>query len=223
MPAEEAMDVVVIAGPPPLAVPAEAACLAAYGAPVVAADSGVDVALDAGLPITVAVGDFDSVTHSGLARAQAAGATIVRHPATKDATDLALALREAVRLGATRIVAVARDDGRLDHLLASTLVLADPALAGSRVQAYLGRARVHVVRPGQPLTVEGRAGDLVTLVPVNGPATGVRTTGLRYPLAGEELTPATTRGVSNALTGEPATVQLDAGVLLAVLPEGSLT
>ena len=45
------------------------------------------------------------------------------------------------------------------------------------------------------------------------------TTGLRYPLRGEQLTAGTTRGVSNLFAEATATVSLRTGVLLAIQPE----
>jgi thiamine pyrophosphokinase len=66
--------------------------------------------------------------------------------------------------------------------------------------------------------LHGAPGDLVSLVPVHGPATGVTTEGLRYPLRGEDLVPGSTRGVSNVLLGTEAVVRLETGVLLAVQP-----
>lgn len=56
------------------------------------------------------------------------------------------------------------------------------------------------------------------LLPVHGPALGVVTGGLLYPLAGEDLPPGTSRGVSNVLAADRATVSLTGGVLLAVQP-----
>jgi thiamine pyrophosphokinase len=53
---------------------------------------------------------------------------------------------------------------------------------------------------------------------VHGPALGVVTGGLLYPLAGEDLPPGTSRGVSNVLAADRATVSLTGGVLLAVQP-----
>ena len=44
------------------------------------------------------------------------------------------------------------------------------------------------------------------------------TTGLRYPLAGEDLPAGTTRGVSNEMAADRATVELQGGVLLAIQP-----
>jgi thiamine pyrophosphokinase len=42
--------------------------------------------------------------------------------------------------------------------------------------------------------------------------------GLRYPLAGEDLVPGSTRGVSNEFTETRADVRLTGGVLIAVRP-----
>lgn len=210
--------VVVVAGggPPLLGAPV----VAPPGAPVVAADSGVDTALALGLRIDVVVGDLDSVTPEGLAAAEAAGARIVRHPAAKDATDLALAIEEAIGLlgGDGELVVLGGAGGRLDHLLAGALALADPAWAGVSVRAHLGPATVHVVHGPDERDVGGVVGDLLTLVPVGGPAAGVRTGGLAFPLRSEALVPGTTRGVSNVIESLPATVALDAGTLLAILP-----
>lgn len=190
----------------------------ARGRAVVAADSGVDTAIALGLPVDVVVGDLDSVTAGGLAAAEAGGARVVRHPAAKDVTDLVLAMQEAMALGPERIDVVGGDGGRLDHLLAGTLALADPAYAGVEVRAHLGPATIHVVRGPGTTVLDGQPGALLTLVPVGGPALGVRTAGLRYPLRDEPLDAATTRGVSNVVDAAPATVALTAGVLLAVLP-----
>jgi thiamine pyrophosphokinase len=186
---------------------------------VIAADSGVDHAYAIGLHVDVAIGDFDSISAEGMARAEAEGVRIERHPSAKDKTDLELALDEALRLGATDIVVLGVGGGRLDHLMANVLLMASPKFATCRLSASDGAVRVYVVHGGEPAVVlRGAVGDLVTLLPVGGPASGITTQGLRYPLRGDSLSPGTSRGVSNVVDAIPATVQLDDGVLLAVLP-----
>jgi thiamine pyrophosphokinase len=185
---------------------------------VVAADSGVDHALALGLRVDIAVGDFDSATPAGLEQATADGAVVERHPAAKDATDLELALDTALGFEPERIVVLGGHGGRLDHLLANALALAAPALADVEVVAHMGPARVAVVRPERTAVLDGAPGDLVTLLPVHGPARGVLTDGLLYPLHHEDLRPGSTRGVSNELARPRATVTLRGGVLLAVQP-----
>jgi thiamine pyrophosphokinase len=183
---------------------------------VVAADGGLDRAVALGLRADVVVGDLDSVSPEALAEAEAAGARVVRHPEAKDATDLELALDEAVSLGARRVLVVASGEGRLDHLLASLVLLGSERYAALELDALVGAAVVHVVRGERILS--GGTGELLTLVPLGGPAHGVTTEGLEYPLRGETLEPGSTRGVSNVFTGDVARVTLTSGVLLAIRP-----
>jgi thiamine pyrophosphokinase len=208
--------VVVGGGGPPAA---DAAADLPADAYVIAADSGLDHAIALGLRVDLAVGDMDSVTPAALAAAQTAGTAIERHPTAKDQTDLELALDHALALSPTRIVVIGHDAGRLDHLLASALLLASPRYASVPLEARLGESRLTVIHPPAPALLHGQKGDTVTLLPLHGPAVGVTTEGLRYPLVNEDLPPGTTRGVSNELLTPPARVHLTAGTLLALQPD----
>ena len=203
-------DVVVVAsGPgPSLAVPAAQT--------VVAADGGLDRALALGLDVDVVIGDLDSVSPDALDAAKAGGARVVRHPEAKDATDLELALDEAVALRARAVLVVASAEGRLDHLLALVLLLGSERYAELEIDAMVGDSLVHVVRGERTLT--GTPGELVSLLSIGGAATGVVTEGLEYTLGGETLDPGTSRGVSNAFTGAEARIAVGDGVVLAVRP-----
>jgi thiamine pyrophosphokinase len=188
---------------------------------VVAADGGLLRARALGLEVDVVVGDLDSVTPDALADAESTGVRVVRYPQAKDATDLELALDEAVALCAgaamPRVLAVASAEGRLDHLLSSLLLLGAERYAAVELDALVGDALVHVVRDERTLT--GAPGELLTLLAVGGPATGVTTSGLEYPLRGETLEPGSTRGVSNVFLAETATVAVETGTLLALRPD----
>jgi thiamine pyrophosphokinase len=183
---------------------------------VVAADSGVEHALALGCAVDLVVGDLDSADPGAVARAEAAGAVVERHPAEKDATDLELALDAAHARDVDRIIVVGGGGGRLDHFLANALVLASQKFASTRVEARISGADVVVIHSVAQLS--GRVGDLCSLLPLGGPARSVRTEGLRYPLFGEDLLPGTTRGVSNEFAAPTARVVIDGGVLLAVHP-----
>ena len=203
-------DVVVVAsgGGPAVVVPEAGA--------VVAADGGLDRAAALGLSVDVVVGDLDSVSADALAAAESAGARIVRHPEAKDATDLELALDEAVALGAQRVLVVASGGGRLDHLVASLLLLGAERYARLTLDALVGDAVVHVIRGDR--TIAGEPGALLTLLALGGAATGVVTEGLEYPLAPETLEPGSSRGVSNVFAATEARLTVASGVLLAIRP-----
>lgn len=182
---------------------------------VVCADSGVTLALRLGLVVDVVVGDLDSVPARDLARAVDAGAEVVRHPAEKDQTDLELALTVAAR-DTDLVVVVGGAGGRLDHALANVAALASDALGEVRVRARLGAADVHVVREHAELDLP--LGATVTLLPSGGPASGVTTSGLHYPLEDDELSAWSARGVSNLVADTPVRIDVRAGALLVVAP-----
>ena len=186
------------------------------GATVIAADGGLERAAALGLAVDVAIGDFDSAAPEAIAAAEQGGARVVRHPVAKDATDLELALDEAVAMGARSVLVVGSGGGRLDHLTAGLLLLAADTYRNLIVDAVLGDTRVAVVRTSRTFT--GETGDTLSLLAMHGPAIGVTTTGLEYPLHGERLEPGSTRGVSNVLAEPIASVSLEHGTLLALQP-----
>ena len=143
-----------------------------------------------------------------------------RHPEAKDASDLELALEAALRLGPERIVVVGGGGGRLDHLFGNLLLLASEAYAGVLVDAQLGGAAVHVVREERLLA--GVTGELISVFAVHGPASGVVSQGLEFPLRGEVLEPGSSRGLSNVFAAPEVRIRVQRGVLLAVRPSGSV-
>lgn len=200
-------------GPPPSA---DALAALPREAVAIAADRGAEHALAAGMRLELAVGDFDSLAPATLQELERAGVRLERHPAAKDATDLELALEAALALGPGRILVVGGTGGRLDHLLGELSLLASEAFGDIQVDGLLGDAAVAVVRGER--TLAGSVGELVSLLPANGPAVGVTTEGLEYPLRGETLEPGSTRGLSNVFAAEEARISLERGVLLAVRP-----
>jgi thiamine pyrophosphokinase len=194
---------------------------------VVAADSGLHGALDAGVAVGHVVGDLDSVDPARLAAAVDRGATVHRHHADKDATDLELAVDLALDLLAPAVAAggpapaihvIGGGGGRLDHLVGDLLLLSSSRLAVCTVTARFGPARLTVVRPDEAGVFDGPARTHVSLLPVHGDAIGVTTTGLRWPLVDGHLVAGTTRALSNELCGGPATVSVRSGTLAVLRP-----
>lgn len=189
---------------------------------VVAADGGARHAAPLGLTVDQWVGDGDSISPADLEALAVAGARIDRVPTEKDASDTELGVLAAVDAGATQLSILGGLGGiRLDHALVNVALLEHPALVAISTRLYDDRgARVTLLRatnmgPAQA-TLEGRVGDVVTLVPVGGAADGVSTFGLRYPLAGEQLAPGSSRGLSNVRIAGAASVSIRSGRLLVI-------
>jgi thiamine pyrophosphokinase len=113
----------------------------------------------------------------------------------------------------------------VDHHLANIWILAHPALSGRTVTLLDGRTRVRLLSAAEDNAGQApagfdlidRVGDLVTLLPFDGPATHVTTRGLRWPLLGATLATGFSRGLSNQIigpSGQRPRVELGGGRLL---------
>ncbi len=201
----------IIAGGEP--VQTELAARLAPAAWIVAADSGLDQANRLGIRPDLVIGDMDSVTPQALADAESAGVTIVRHPTDKDATDLELAIDAAANEGFLRATIIGGTGGRMAHTLANAMLL----LRRREIDLnwLTSHARITALRAGESATYPAADGPLLSVLAVGGPATCV-STGLRWPLDGSPLTTGSTRGVSNEIVGDAATVQITSGQTLLV-------
>ena len=187
---------------------------------LIAADGGAAHALAADLVPDLVVGDFDSLGSADRARLEALDVELLVAAPDKDESDMELCLLTALARGATRVTLVgALGLVRPEHGLANLLLLADSrfdevelAIAGRG--SYIRRIGTHD-GPGAA-TIEGEAGDLVSLFPLESAAEGVTTEGLRFPLIDETLTLGPSRGLSNELIAHRARVTTRRGRLLVI-------
>ena len=83
----------------------------------------------------------------------------------------------------------------------------------------MGGRVVEIVNDGdieQEIELEGREGDVVSLLPLSPIVRGITTRGLRYPLINESLVFYQSRGISNQMTGNSAKIQIQSGILLCI-------
>jgi thiamine pyrophosphokinase len=180
----------------------------------IAADGGSRHALECGRAPDLLIGDLDSVPDPVRDSLLSAGTKIEPFAVEKDETDLELAIGFALRKGFSSILIIAGLGGRTDQTLTNLSLLTDPALRDHDIRMDDGCEEVVCIR-GE-LSLHGEAGDTLSLIPLGLPAEGVFTDGLQYPLRGETLLPFRSRGVSNRMLGERATITLKKGVLICI-------
>jgi thiamine pyrophosphokinase len=188
---------------------------------LIAADGGARHLRKMGLKPAVVIGDFDSLTESELQALRKEGSKLVRHPSSKDQTDLELALRHTLTSGATEILILGAVGDRWDQSLANLLLPVLPDLPETRIWLVDGLSRATIMRSGTKITFEGHPGDIVSLVPLGGTALGVTTADLEYPLTNEPLAFGSTLGISNKMLGYSASVELEIGVLALFITQSS--
>jgi thiamine pyrophosphokinase len=178
---------------------------------IIGADGGTHHALALGLVPHVVIGDFDSFDSTLLPDSSV---ELIRFPQDKNETDLELAIDHALKLNPEEIVIVAALGGRLDQTLANIALLADSQFATRHIKLNDGVEEIFFCR--NQISVKGRSGDIVSLIPWGGEVAGVETKNLKWKLSKETLYPYKTRGISNVMLSEEASIKIDSGLLLVV-------
>ncbi len=178
---------------------------------LIAADGGADAARALGLVPDLVVGDFDSVT-SETRRAFEAKGVAFEHIADQETTDLSKAIRTALGRGFHGLCLLAATGDRTDHVLGALGLLyeygqtCDLVLRDDVCDIRLVAEGVHAL--------QSPVGTTVSLEAPFGPAEGIWTEGLEYPLRGERLRMGERGGLSNRIISKPASVRVERGALL---------
>ena len=181
---------------------------------IICADGGTRHALALGLKPHLVIGDMDSIDKEQWQKLKNVGVSIELFPRDKNETDLELALNRAIELGPKALLIIGALGGRLDQTFGNTVLLSNARLAAINIRLDDGAEEIFFCRDQEE--VRGRSGDLVSLIPWGNPVHGVQTQGLKWPLQRETLFPEKTRGISNEMTSETASITIAAGLLLVI-------
>lgn len=179
---------------------------------IVSVDGGSRMLAALGVTPHLAVGDMDSTPPELLAQYKEAGVILHLHPPRKDATDLELAMDLATDAGATAITILGATGGRLDHTLGNLLLL--ERCLKRNIAACIMDDDQSVYLMDSFLELHGQSGDILSIIPVGGDASGVTLTNLEYPLSDAALPFASSQGLSNVFTGSKACIRIRSGRLL---------
>jgi len=160
------------------------------------------------------IGDMDSIQTDILSNLEEAGIEVLRFPPAKDETDLELALIILEERGFDEILIIGALGGRIDQTLANIWLLAQRSRPGFSITFNDGCERINLIL--DQFTIIGEIGDQVSLIPFGSAVKGISTKGLEYPLCDETLYPDRTRGLSNVLRNEKASIVIKSGRLLCI-------
>lgn len=167
-------------------------------------DAGCDVIEKAGLPLLMAIGDFDSLDHDLPSRMNA-----VRLPVRKDETDSQSAMQLAREMGYSRIILCGGLSGRLDHTIANLRCIVwqfpEVEIIDEKCRAFVLQAGRHVIEtPYRHVSFFAFDDACISLE------------GFEYPLSHRCVNNREMYTVSNALKEKQGIVTVDYGRVLCV-------
>ncbi|MBW6472062.1 MAG: thiamine diphosphokinase [Anaerolineaceae bacterium] len=181
---------------------------------LVAVDGGLMHLMNSGLTPHIIIGDLDSIDITDLDYFGQDSVDIIKFPIQKDETDLELAVDHVLNLGFEEILILGATGRRIDHFLVNFLFFSNPKYQDVDIKILTKNSEVFYCKSRQ--IIEGASGDIVSLIPISEIVSGVQTTGLMYPLDGEDLVRWKSRGISNQMTDPTAKIEFGSGELLCV-------
>lgn len=174
---------------------------------LVCADGGANTALRLGIKPNVIIGDLDSVSKAALSRFKAAK---LIEDSDQETTDLEKALNYCIQIKRTDVHIFGASGMRVDHSAVSLGVF---FRYRKKLNIWMHDDFGVLSAINRSLKLEVSLGEKFSLIPVN-KCTGVRTTGLKFPLRGESLELGVRDGISNEASAAEIEISLRSGILL---------
>ena len=175
---------------------------------LIACNGGYEKARKAGISPNLIIGDLDSLKNSKLPKKT----KIIRFPEDKNETDGELALQFALKKKFKEILWYAPLGGRWDQSMANLFLLVQAANLNIPTTMIQEKWEIFLVL--KEITVSGKQGEKISLLPLSKTVEGIQGTGLKYPVSNLYLSQGKTRGISNKLVGEKAKIKIKKGWLL---------
>jgi thiamine pyrophosphokinase len=174
---------------------------------VVCANGGYRLAQLCGVKPDLIVGDLDSLKEETIEE----GIEVRRHPRNKDFSDFELALQAASGMTPQWVYVYGALGGRIDHELTNILLINSVQHPTVFIEEETEIYGVH-----EGLVINDRKGCICSLLSLWGACRVKEIRGFQYALKNEVLYPSS-RGLSNVITEDEATITLANGNLIAVV------
>lgn len=186
---------------------------------IICADGGANNACKIGVIPDLVIGDLDSISEETSRYYEEIEVRLLKYPVEKDETDTELALNYLLEAGYDDITLIGCTGRRIDHTLANIHLLYD--LLNMPVKAEIVDEYNSIMMIDKPMKINSRKGYTVSLIPVTEIVEGITLEGFFYKLENEDLIMGATRGVSNVILEDAASINFRRGKLLVVFSKGN--
>jgi len=176
---------------------------------LIAVDGGVNYIKKLGLKPKIIIGDMDSIKPELLKKYKS-----IKYPRKKDKTDFELAVDYCLENKFKEIIIFGILGDRIDHLLANIFLITKIQTQNPKIKIKILEGKKEIYILNKEITIKGKIGDEVSIIPVSEKLEGVTTEGLYYRLIDNTLSFGSTRGVSNVMNKKIVKITIKKGVAL---------
>ncbi|MGR6835151.1 thiamine diphosphokinase [Syntrophomonas erecta] len=181
---------------------------------IICSDGGANYAYQIGLVPDYIVGDMDSIAPEVREHYNRMQVPFKRYPKRKDFTDTQLAMSLAENLGVNQIVFTGTIGKRLDHTLSNLYCCLEQVHKGLKVMHYHPDYQVYLFTG--KLEIQGKPGDIVSVLALSDCCQGVSEKGFQYPLEDVVLEKKNPYAISNVLADTVGIITVQEGILAVI-------
>lgn len=181
---------------------------------ILCCDGGSKYLFEEGIIPHYIIGDLDSSIPQIIQFFETKGVIFKKFNRKKDETDMELCIDFAISLGASQIIILGGIGTRLDHTLTNINLLIKAENSNVKATIIDDNNEINII--SSSIQINGKKGDLISLIPISTTVNGISTSGLEYPLTNATMTIGKSLGVSNVLEDIKANISIKEGYLLVI-------
>ncbi len=181
---------------------------------ILCCDGGSKYLFEEGIIPHYIIGDLDSSIPQIIQFFETKDVIFKKFNRKKDETDMELCIDFAISLGASQIIILGGIGTRLDHTLTNINLLIKAENSNVKATIIDDNNEINII--SSSIQINGKKGDLISLIPISTTVNGISTSGLEYPLTNATMTIGKSLGVSNVLEDIKANISIKDGYLLVI-------
>ncbi|SDB88146.1 thiamine diphosphokinase [Pelagirhabdus alkalitolerans] len=179
-------------------------------------DQGAKYLMDLGIPVDVAIGDFDSINDEDKEALKKYATNFMDFPPEKDATDVEMAIEKAIDLRATSLSLFGLTGGRLDHELSAIFLMETLKDYSFPVTMIDRKNKISLYTSGDYVLAKDAAYTYISFLSLTERVRGLSLTNFRYPLEKTDIKRSSSLTLSNELSYREGYFSFDEGILLVI-------
>ncbi|MGL5347374.1 MAG: thiamine diphosphokinase [Peptostreptococcaceae bacterium] len=182
---------------------------------IICADGGANHTYNMDIIPNYIIGDLDSINEDIIEHYKAYKVKFEQFPTKKNETDSELCIYLSNKLQTKELHLIGALGGRIDHTIANINLLyyirqmdIAPKIISEYEEIYIAS--------NEEISVQGKKGDTISIIPIKGDANGVTLKKLEYPLENYNMKFSVPLGVSNIMLDSKCSIKVNEGNLIVI-------
>lgn len=184
---------------------------------IIAVDGGSNYLAKLGKTPDILIGDNDSIKEELLEKLKESNVKILSYTSEKNFSDFELASDYIINNEQkSNIILFNMFGKRIDQFLFNLEVCKKLVNSNFFVSMLSSKCEIYFLKNNSNFVINGKKGDIVSILPAKEEVNIKKTTGLKYELNNEKLCNETTRGLSNELISNTCEIAINTGLAIVI-------